>query len=114
MTTQAVYMKHTMSELSDLKVEYEIDAAKRQVTISVDRFDSALIAEFVCSVLDRHCGAVAYRDDADKDANWRTPLPPYSLLIDLSGTLYRVNVAKLFAPSDKAQEATVTLEKTRT
>jgi len=32
----------------------------------------------------------------------------------LGGTLYRANVAKLFAPSDKRQEVTVTLEKTRT
>jgi len=112
MTT--LYMKHQMSELADLLIHYEIDEDKHVVTISVDHFDSDLIADFVCIVLERDCGVVAYRDDANKDANWRTPLPPYSLLINLGRTLYQTSVVKLFAVSDKAQVTAVTLEKMRT
>jgi hypothetical protein len=93
-------VKHTMSCLSDLVIRHEIDDERKAVVLSVDAFDSSLIASFIMNVLDREYGVRAWRDDNDKTSAWLTRRSPYSLRIEIAGVGYEAEVVRLFG-SDK-------------
>lgn len=97
-----LYLKHSMSCLADLGMEVDVDNARREVSLSMSRFDSALIATAVTRILADEHGVVAYRDDADKDDAWLTRPAPYGLLIHIAGTAYRAQVVKLLDRRDVA------------
>jgi predicted nucleotidyltransferase len=99
-----------MSCLADLPVDYVIDVNRREVTLEVTDFDSALIADYVVGSLMQLHGIHACRDDAAVDGHGLVPPAPYTLLVELAGTLFRAQVVRLFAQSGADPKYAVTLE----
>lgn len=101
-----LYLKHSMSCLAGLGMEVDIDSDRREVSLLMSTFDSALVATAVTRILPDEHGVVAYIDDPQRDEAWRTMPAPYELSIHLAGAAYRAQVVKLFDGTESA----VTLE----
>jgi hypothetical protein len=92
-----VYLKHSMSCLSDQAMQLEVDHEQRVVRLAVKTFDSSLVATLVVRDLPGLVGAdvVAYRDDARKNDAWLTQPARYRLVIVLAGLEFEAQVVKL-------------------
>jgi hypothetical protein len=87
-----IRMKHMGSTAADLNVEYEIDEAAQVVELRTAAFDSALIADFLESVLQRRHGIEAIRDDRTE---WNPPRPPCRVFLNMHGRRYEVIAHRL-------------------
>jgi hypothetical protein len=103
-----LYLKHWMSCLPDQSIDLDIDHEAREVRLSMDAFDSALVIDVVMRILPAEHQVLAYRDDARKDAAWRTEAAPYRVRIDIASVRYRAQVVHLSGHSDVT--VAVTLE----
>jgi hypothetical protein len=93
-------LKHRMSCLSDQSIALDLDHDAREVRLSMDAFDSALVVDVVTRILPADHQVLAYRDDARKDAAWRTEAAPYRLRIDIASVRYRAQVMRLSRHAD--------------
>jgi hypothetical protein len=106
-TALHLYLKHSLSCLSDQRIQVDVDRDRREVRLTMDTFDSALVADVVTRILPAEHQVEAYRDDAQKnDATWLTRCADFALRIDIGGIPCRAQVVKLMGRSDVA----VTLE----
>lgn len=87
-----IRMKHMGSTAADLNVEYEIDETAQVVELRTEAFDSALIADFIESVLRRKHGIEAIRDDRTE---WNPPWPPCRVFLNMQGRRYEVTAHRL-------------------
>jgi hypothetical protein len=87
-----IRMKHMGSTAADLSVEYEIDEAAQVVELRTDALDSALVADFLESVLQRRHNIGAIRDDRTE---WNPPRPPYRVFLTMHGQRYEVTAHRL-------------------
>ncbi len=95
-----IYVKHTMSCLSDQAMEVEINREHHKVVLSMDAFDSTLVSAVVLHEL-QEAGVIAYRDDNEKATEaWLTPAAAYRLFIVLGGVRYRAQVVRLYNNTD--------------
>jgi hypothetical protein len=95
-----LYLKHWMSCLPDQSIDLDIDHEAREVRLSMDAFDSALVIDVVTRILPAEYQVLAYRDDAQKDTAWRTEAGPYRLRIDIASVRYRAQIVRLSGRTD--------------
>jgi hypothetical protein len=95
------YLKHSMPCLSDRAIDVDIDHERHVVRLTMDIFDSSLVATAVTHVLLTEHQVVAYRDDNEKnDTNWLTKSVAYELLVEIGGMTCRAQVVRLIGRDD--------------
>ena len=87
-----IRMKHMLSTVADLVIEYQIDQDKKTVEIQADWFDSSLFDTFILRCLTQENIDVV-RDDTKK-LGW-TPYPKYEMFLTMAGLRFKFETHKL-------------------
>ncbi|HEX7646444.1 MAG TPA: hypothetical protein VF450_03425 [Noviherbaspirillum sp.] len=89
-----ILLKHNNQPLTDLDIEFDIDAEQRLVTVRLDHFDSHLLIAFCRNVLEP--AGVRVIDNISYRVTGVTPIEVrYGLRVQVFGTTLQAQIAQV-------------------